>query len=121
MTTTKLKTIISGHKPHYNTWDKLLQQGYTAADPLIDALREKTALLDHSITQNHRFDLKNTKIIDKHNKKHALPFIEVCHITTTENSINKRSDTEGLNTIYAGIIHTLKTSKKNRYTEIPKT
>ncbi|XP_058815363.1 uncharacterized protein LOC131678929 [Topomyia yanbarensis] len=112
MTTNKLKTRIYGHQTHYNALDKYKQLGLTATDPEIVALKEKTALLEHSIAQDHRFDLKNTKIIDKHNKKHALPFIEVCHIITNENSINRRTDTEGLNTIYAGIIHSLKNQNK---------
>ncbi|XP_055525302.1 uncharacterized protein LOC129718508 [Wyeomyia smithii] len=114
MTTNMLKTRISGHRTYYNTWDKLLQQGYNATDPQISSLKEKTALMYHSITQNHRFDFHQTKIIDRHDKPHALPFIEVCHIANTENSINKRTDTEGLNTVYAGIIHTIRNINHNK-------
>ncbi|XP_055526059.1 uncharacterized protein LOC129728069 [Wyeomyia smithii] len=114
MTTNMLKTRISGHRTHYNTWDKLLQQGYNETDTQISTLKEKTALMHHSITQNHRFDFQQTKIIDRHNKPQALPFLEICHIANTENSINKRTDTEGLNTIYAGIIHSIKNINQNK-------
>ncbi|XP_055527127.1 uncharacterized protein LOC129719752 [Wyeomyia smithii] len=117
MTTNKLKTRISRHKTHYNALDKLLAEktatttdtDYT--DTQIATLKEKTALMNHSITLNHRFDLNHTKILDKYKKQQSLPYLEVCHIMTTENSINKRIDTQGLNSIYA-VIHTLKNTAK---------
>ncbi|XP_055527126.1 uncharacterized protein LOC129719751 [Wyeomyia smithii] len=118
MTTNKLKTRISGHKTHYNALDKLLAEktatttdtDYT--DTQIATLKEKTALMNHSITLNHRFDLNHTKILDKYKNQQSLPYLEVCHIMTTENSINKRTDTQGLNSMYAGVIHTLKNTAK---------
>lgn len=107
MTTNRLRTRISGHKTHYNTLERLLQNQIQTTDPEIASLKEKTALLDHSITKNHRFNLEKTKILDKTNKTHTLPFLEMCHITNNSNSINRRTDTENLNSIYAGILHLL--------------
>ncbi|XP_058814568.1 uncharacterized protein LOC131678430 [Topomyia yanbarensis] len=114
MTSNMLKTRICGHKTHYNTWDKLLQDRSDTTEIQIAHLKEKTALMDHSIKHNHRFDFENTSILAKNCKPHALPYIEVCHIITSKNSSNKRTDTEGLNSIYAGIIHTLDIENQNK-------
>lgn len=105
MTTNRLKTRISGHKTHYNTLDRLQQNGVSSSDPQIAQLQDKTALLEHTIVENHRFNLENTKILDKTNKSHTLPYLEMCHIVNNSNCINRRTDTEGLNAIYAGILH----------------
>ncbi|XP_053681982.1 uncharacterized protein LOC128732703 [Sabethes cyaneus] len=118
LTTNRLKTRLSGHKTHYNALEKLLTpQDNTECIPVetqIAALKEKTALMDHTITLNHRFDFNSTKIIDKHNKQHSLPYLEMCHIVSNENSINKRTDTQGLSIIYAGVLHTLKNVNNHR-------
>ncbi|XP_055542748.1 uncharacterized protein LOC129728337 [Wyeomyia smithii] len=50
MTTNMLKTRISGHRTYYNTWDKLLQQGYNATDPQISSLKEKNST---NVPQHH--------------------------------------------------------------------
>lgn len=108
MTTNKLNTRISGHKTHYNTLDRLTATNVNNTDPQMILLSQKTALLEHSIQKNHRFDLENVKIVDKHDKQYKLPLLEMCHIVNNENSINRRTDTEGLSATYAGILHTIK-------------
>lgn len=108
MTTNKLNTRMSGHKTHYNTLDRLKAANVDNMDPQMILLSQKTALLEHSIQNNHRFNLENVKIIDQHNKQYKLPLLEVCHIVNNEHSINRRTDTEGLSAIYAGILHAIK-------------
>lgn len=108
MTTNRLNTRLSGHRTHYNTLDRLIAANTDVGDPQMILLGQKTALLEHSIQQNHRFDLEKTDIIDQHNKQHKLPLLEMCHIVNNPNSINRRTDTEGLSAIYAGILHSLK-------------
>lgn len=111
MTKNRLKTRMSGHKTLYNTMDRLHQQGASASDPRISSLSERTALMQHSITENHRFDLKEVKILDRANKTQALPFLEMCHIASNRLSINNRTDTDGLHAIYAGILHEVEKSR----------
>ncbi|XP_062710491.1 uncharacterized protein LOC134288736 [Aedes albopictus] len=114
MTTNRLKTRIYGHQTHYNTLEKLLEQGSDANDPQIVALGEKTALMNHSINKQHRFDLKKVKILDKNVNAHTLQFLEMGHIASNKNCVNKRTDTEGLHAIYAGIIYEIGNINKIR-------
>ncbi|XP_062714162.1 uncharacterized protein LOC134290945 [Aedes albopictus] len=53
MTTNRLRTRMSGHKTHYNALDRLLEQGNTTTDEIAN-LGERTALMHHSIAENHR-------------------------------------------------------------------
>ncbi|XP_062705479.1 uncharacterized protein LOC134287552 [Aedes albopictus] len=105
ITTNRLRTRMSGHKTHYNTLDRLLEQDHTATSHEITSLGERTALMYHSIAENHRFDLKRVKIIDRANNTQTLQFLEMCHIKNNVHAVNKRTDTEGLHAIYAGILH----------------
>lgn len=114
MTTNRLKTRIHGHQTHYNTMDKLLERGIDVEDQEMIALGEKTALMHHSITKQHRFDLDRTKILDKNENTNTLQFLEMCHIVNNTNCINRRTDTEGLHAIYAGILHEVRNVNKTR-------
>ncbi|XP_052565330.1 uncharacterized protein LOC128093254 [Culex pipiens pallens] len=109
MTTTQLKTRMSSHRSDIKRLDELLQAGHTTDDYKIAELRQKTALLEHSIAKQHSFDTKKVRILDQHNRGTALPILEMCHITNNNHTVNKRTDTEGLSIIYAGLLHTLKT------------
>ncbi|XP_058827799.1 uncharacterized protein LOC131687722 [Topomyia yanbarensis] len=86
---------------------------------ILISLGEKTALIEHMIKNDHNFDLTKAKIIDKTYRSTALPILEMCHISNTANTVNHRTDVDGLNTTYAGILHTLKTTstRRNRNTE----
>lgn len=108
MTTNKLRTRISGHKSNINTLEHLRQTGIPIEDHQITTLRERTALLDHCIQHNHNFSFENTKILDRHNIETSLPILEMLHISINPNTVNKRTDTEQLNTVYAGIVNTLR-------------
>ncbi|XP_062701660.1 uncharacterized protein LOC134285233 isoform X1 [Aedes albopictus] len=107
MTQNKLKTRLYGHKTHINKLEHLLESGHTNTDTEMIALREKTALIEHCIDHNHRFDLDNTQVIDRSDKTHNLPFLEMCHITNTPNTVNHRTDVCSLSTTYAAILHTI--------------
>lgn len=111
ITTNRLRTRISGHQTHYNTMQRLLDQGIDPTDPQIEILGERTALMKHSIDKNHRFDLKKVKILDRAKSTSNLQFLEMCHIKNNERSINRRTDTDGLHAIYAGILYEI--GKKN--------
>lgn len=80
-------------------------------------LGEKTALMKHIIEETHMFDLTQPKILDRTNKITSLPILEMCHIAHTPNTVNHRTDVQGLSTTYAGLLHTIKKStKRNRNT-----
>ncbi|XP_055543585.1 uncharacterized protein LOC129729127 [Wyeomyia smithii] len=116
LTTTQLKKRLSNHRSNINKLEQLLNQEHTRDTNTheIAHLKEKTALLQHSIDSNHRFNLEKTIILDHHRRPSALPILEVCHIMNTEHTVNKRTDVDCLSSTYAGILHTLKTKIGNR-------
>lgn len=105
---------MSGHRSDIAKLDTLSdaagQQDQVAVYEL-ERLKEKTALITHCMEHQHRFNLEEVKIIDQHRRVNALPILEVCHIISTEKTVNKRSDTDKLSAIYAGVLHTLKECK----------
>lgn len=117
MTTTHLKTRLSGHQTTINKLNKLIETGHTGTDREILDLREKTALIAHCIDKQHKFDLTSTKIIDHSYKRSSLAILEMCHIYNTPDAVNKRTDVDGLNNIYAGIL--LSSRNKNKNTPKP--
>ncbi|XP_062533792.1 uncharacterized protein LOC134202821 [Armigeres subalbatus] len=98
MTTNQLKKRLSGHKSNVN---KHLQT--TPNDT-----QAKTALIQHMMEYQHTFSLDGTKIVDRTFRPSALPMLEMCHIHNTPNTVNYRTDVDGLNSTYAGILHTTK-------------
>ena len=117
MTKNKVKTRMSGHKSNKTTLEKLKKQGLEKDDQQFTKLKEQTALLYHCIELDHTFNTENVKIIDRHRIGAALPTLEMCHIFNNSNTVNKRSDTEGLSSTYAGIFNTLHTHKQNDRTK----
>lgn len=105
MTTNRIRTRMSGHRTHYNTMDRFLDQGISITDPQITTLGERTALMKHSIEENHRFDLEKVRVLDRAKTTNKLQFLEMCHIKNNRHSINKRTDTDGLHAIYAGLLY----------------
>ncbi|XP_062550534.1 uncharacterized protein LOC134215335 [Armigeres subalbatus] len=116
MTSNLLKTRLSGHRSDQNKLERLLNSGHTHEDDTVKTLREKTALITHCIDYDHRFDLTKPTIIDETQKKTILPFLEMVWIHNQETSINKRTDTEGLNTNYSEIINKIHTLMTRRNT-----
>lgn len=107
MTSNLLKTRLSGHRSDVNRLDKLLQSGHSYSDVEVQATREKTALISHCIDTGHRFDLTQAEILDQTFKRSSLSLLEMIWIHNTQDTVNKRTDTDGLNSTYAGILHAL--------------
>ncbi|XP_058821140.1 uncharacterized protein LOC131683307 [Topomyia yanbarensis] len=107
MTSNMLKTRIAAHRSNIKKLNLLREAGHTSEDIQIVELKQKTALLEHSITHHHNFDVNKVKILDQHNRTTALPILEMCHIINQQKTVNKRTDTDGLSCIYAGILQTL--------------
>ncbi|XP_062704389.1 uncharacterized protein LOC134286739 [Aedes albopictus] len=109
MTSCRLKDRVSGHRSTINKLTELREAGKDETDQEIMRLREKTALLDHCITNNHQFLLDRVEVLDSSHKKQNLAILESCHILNTQHTVNKRTDTDNLSGTYAGVLHTVKT------------
>lgn len=107
MTQNKLCTRLAGHKTHMRKLEQYLQN-VENSDIQIADLRGRTALMEHAIDHQHKFNLERTKIVDRSNSKNTLAFLEMGHIFNTQHTVNRRVDVEGLNTAYAGLLHTIK-------------
>lgn len=71
------------------------------------SLKEKTALIEHCIDHDHRFDMDRVTVLDSSNHINTLTFLEMCHITNTPHTVNHRTDISGLNSTYAAILQTI--------------
>lgn len=111
MTKNKLGQRIAGHQSHVNKLETLLAAD--ANDEQIEDLKTKTAMIEHCITQQHRFNFEETKVVDHSRNTNTLAFLEMCHIYNTPNTVNRRTDVDNLNTAYAAILHTLKAKSIN--------
>lgn len=107
MTQNKLKTRLYGHKTHINKLNRLKELGNTNIDTEMITLGEKTALIKHCIDNDHSFNLDRTTVIDSSRNTNTLTFLEMCHIVNTPNTVNHRTDIDGLNTTYAAILKTI--------------
>lgn len=116
LTSTQLKKRLSNHKSNITKLEQCLDPRNNTSINMaeIAQLSEKTALLQHCIEENHRFELNKTSILDQHRRKSALPILEVCHIINTPHTVNKRNDVDSLSSTYAGILHTLKVRETKR-------
>ncbi|XP_053691812.1 uncharacterized protein LOC128740298 [Sabethes cyaneus] len=117
LTSNQLKKRISNHRSNIKQMEALID-ATSRSNPTIthelSNLREKTALLAHCIDTRHRFALDDTRVVDQHRRQTALPILEVCHITNTDHTVNKRSDVDCLSSTYAAILHTIKTTKSKQ-------
>lgn len=86
---------------------RLKELGHTNIDTEIITLGEKTALIKHCIDNDHSFNLDRTTVIDSSRNTNTLTFLEMCHIVNTPNTVNHRTDIDGLNTTYAAILKTI--------------
>ncbi|XP_044762030.1 uncharacterized protein LOC123319226 [Coccinella septempunctata] len=66
--------------------------------------KTQTALYKHTIENNHTFNFENTRILDREKNKRTREFLEMICIKRNPNSINDRTDINGLNKIYSTII-----------------
>lgn len=117
ITTTKLKTRMSGHKSNVKQLQELKAKGYTNTDAEISWAKEKSALTSHVAAMDHSFGIDSVRIVDRSMKGANLPILESCHIKNTQHTVNKRTDTDNLHAAYAGILNEIKniyTRKKNQ-------
>ncbi|XP_062701071.1 uncharacterized protein LOC134285069 [Aedes albopictus] len=113
MTTNTLRKRLAGHRSNVNRLDKLINDNNTNTEIAKTSLIETTtALIQHCVEQNHRFDLERTQIIDHSYKQSTLPFLEMCHITNTDHTVNKRTDIDRLSTTYAAVLHDIKSRRE---------
>ncbi|XP_055604018.1 probable serine/threonine-protein kinase mkcB [Uranotaenia lowii] len=112
LSTNTLTKRMYGHKSDVNKYEKILESGVTSITDIKSKLGDTTAMTDHVIKTEHRFEHARAKIIDRAQYTSTLRILEMCHITNTENTVNYRTDTAKLNTTYAGILHTVKTTSK---------
>ncbi|XP_062705801.1 uncharacterized protein LOC134287623 [Aedes albopictus] len=109
MTRNNLSRRLIGHKSNVNKLEKIMSNSQTNTDTAKATLIETTtALIQHCIQHNHRFNLDLTQIIDHSYKPTILPFLEMCHITNTDHTVNKRTDIDRLSTTYAAVLHSIK-------------
>lgn len=114
MTKNKLQTRMYGHTHDVNKLKSVVESGITNIDEQKDKLRDRTALIEHCIVEGHSFGLDNVKIIDNTFKSTALPILEMCHIASKTNTVNHRTDVEGLGNTYTGILHSINTHHTRR-------
>lgn len=65
-----------------------------------------TALQIHALNTGHSFNFKEPKILATENNYRKRTILEMIHIKTTKNTVNKKSDTDNLHSIYATILRT---------------
>lgn len=63
-----------------------------------------TALAEHAIIHNHRFDTEKPKALCIEKRWDRRMILESFNIFTTKNSINFRQDTEGISKIYKNVL-----------------
>ncbi|XP_062703673.1 uncharacterized protein LOC134286115 [Aedes albopictus] len=114
MTTNKLRNRMYGHQTHVNTLERKLLEGHQYTDPEILQLQEKSALIHHCIQHQHRFNIGNPSIVDITHRKQALQVLEMCHISTTSNTVNHRTDTDNLSCAYAHLLASIKDQRVER-------
>lgn len=113
-TKNKLQTRLYGHQSDVNKLTRIIDRGITNIDEQLELYTDRTALIEHSIVNQHAFDLSKIKIVDNTFKISALSILEMCHITNTPNTVNHRTDVDGLSTTYSGILHTIKSNSTRR-------
>lgn len=71
----------------------------------VDKRLTKTGLCNH-ITNNpgHTIDWDNVKILDEISNDKTRQFYEMCHIITTDDTVNIQTDFNSFNNVYTGLI-----------------
>jgi hypothetical protein len=72
---------------------------------------EKSGLVNHHATTGHRIDFQNARIVERESNRSKLEILEVLHIKTNENNINKKEDLAKIKNNYDGVL--MKIKKKN--------
>ncbi len=72
---------------------------------------EKSGLVNHHACTGHRIDFQKTRIVEKESNRSKLEILEVLHIKTNTNNINKKEDLAKIKNNYDGVL--TKIRKKN--------
>lgn len=65
---------------------------------------ERCALAGHASNLGHQFNFDETKILCQNNNLTKRTFLEMCYIKENVNNINKKTDIDGLSSIYSYIL-----------------
>lgn len=84
---------------------RTLQSRITSHKSDIKLKHRTCSLADHSIGNGHSPNFDDTKIIVAERSLYKRQFLEMVAINNTQNSLNKRSDIQGLNNIYCYLLH----------------
>lgn len=66
--------------------------------------RDRCALAEHVLKNNHQVDWESIKILEKEQNTNKRLILEMYQINKTENTINKKSDTQKLSNIYTYLL-----------------
>lgn len=114
LTEQKLSERMRQHKEklrELRTCESTMIQDEETREMRINSLIASSQLLKHSHFSGHDFNFDGCKILDHQDNNFKLKFSEMLRIKTT-NNVNKRSDVEGLSSIYAGILGSIKQRDK---------
>ncbi|XP_053685792.1 poly(A) polymerase alpha-like [Sabethes cyaneus] len=97
---------MSNHRSNVKKLDELktnmhVNSSSTTAE--LERLKEKTALLQHSIEHDHSFALDKVHILDEHRRTAALNVLEMCHIITTDHTAPKGINGESRSLWFIGL------------------
>lgn len=72
-----------------------------------------TAAVHHSRDTGHRFNLEKPKILQTEHNYKKRTILEMVHIKNTSNTVNRKSDTQHLHSIYATLLQTPASDSQN--------
>jgi hypothetical protein len=75
---------------------------------------EKSGIVSHHVNLGHRIDFNNVKILDKESNRAKLEVLEMLHIKTNSNSMNKKEDLVKLKNNYDGVLDKVRTRNERR-------
>lgn len=114
LTTTAMKVRLSNHKSNKRRLDGMTgQEVEFFRDPLVaqnedqPRFSNKTALIKHTMETEHIFKYDDFKILTTENNLEKLKILEMLHINN-ENTVNIKTDVDGLNIQYINILNKLK-------------
>lgn len=108
-----LKSRVSNHVSDRNRLTKLqseiahLNDSQQAKE--LEVMLNGTALIRHVINLDHEFSYDKTTIVCSDNNYTKLKMLEMLYIQHL-NTVNLRSDVEGLSSVYSGLLHKAKQS-----------
>lgn len=110
-TTQLLKCRLSGHRSDRLKLTKLRDTVYhDASDNNIVELERfagKSAVIKHAMEHDHDFDFDAARVLTMSESSVKLKFLEMLYIQHL-NTVNLRTDVEGINIVYSGLLDKIK-------------